>query len=74
MNLDQIGRWLMLAGVILTVSGGAVWLLSRMGLERLPGEIRFEGSGFTCVFPLLASILLSILLTVILNLITRFLH
>jgi hypothetical protein len=43
-------------------------------LGRLPGDIRIQTAGFTCVFPLVTSILLSILLTVILNVFIRFLN
>ncbi len=55
--------------------GGLLWLLARIpGLERFPGTIRIERPGFTCVFPLLASILLSVLLTIVLNIVVRLLN
>lgn len=76
-GLDSIGRWLMLTGVGLVLLGGVLWLLARVlpnGGRDLPGTIRIVGSGFTCVFPLLASIIISILLTIILNVIVRFLN
>lgn len=75
-GLELIGRWLVILGVVLAVVGGAVWLLSRLfpNLSQFPGTIRIQGSGITCVFPLLASILLSILLTIVLNIIARLLN
>ncbi len=74
-NLAGIARWLMIIGVTIAILGGIVWLISRIpGVENLPGTIRIEGSGFTCLIPLLASIVLSIVLTVVLNLIIRFLN
>ncbi len=73
-SLIAIGRWLFYGGVFLALLGGSIWLLARIfpGLSQLPGTIRIQTGGVTCVFPVLASILLSILLTVILNLIARF--
>jgi hypothetical protein len=74
-NFTAIGRWIMIAGAVLVVVGGIVWLLGRVpGLSKLPGTIRIETSGITCVFPLLASIVVSILLTVILNLVVKLLN
>ncbi len=71
-NLQVIGRWLIVAGVALAVVGGILWLVGRIpGLNRLPGTIRIEGSGFTCIIPLLGSILLSIVLTLVLNLLIQ---
>ncbi|HEY3343567.1 MAG TPA: DUF2905 domain-containing protein [Anaerolineaceae bacterium] len=74
-NLEMLGRWLLIGGVLLAIVGGIVWALGRFaGLSRLPGTIRIEGAGFTCIFPILASIVLSIVLTVVLNLLARFLN
>ena len=39
---------------------------------QLPGTIRIQGSGFTCLIPLLGSIILSVLLTIVLNLLAKF--
>jgi hypothetical protein len=76
MGLDTIGRWLVVAGLGLALLGGAIWFLARVfpNLSQIPGTIRIQGGGFTCVFPLLASIILSIILTILLNLIIRFLR
>ena len=75
MNLDVLGKWLLIAGVALALLGGLVWLLGRIwpGLSDLPGTIRVQSGGLTCVVPLLVSIVLSVLLTVGLNLIARLL-
>ncbi len=75
-GLDVIGRWLMFFGIGLVVVGGIVWLLGRAfpNLSQFPGTIRLQGGGFTCIFPLLASIILSIVLTIVLNVIARFMN
>ena len=70
-DLTFIGKWLVVVGIIVVLSGGLIWLLGKTPLNQLPGTLKMEWSGVTCVFPILASILLSIILTVILNIILR---
>jgi Protein of unknown function (DUF2905) len=74
-NLETYGKWLVIAGVVLALIGAGLWLLGKFtGLESLPGTLRIQGSGFTCVVPVLASIVGSILLTIVLNLVVRLLN
>jgi hypothetical protein len=74
-SMSILARWLVIAGLGLIALGGLLWLVSRIpGLESLPGTIRIEGKGFTCIFPLLASIVLSLLLTIALNVIGRLIN
>jgi len=72
----NIARFLILAGIVLIVLGGLAYLAARANLPlgRLPGDIRIERGGLTCLIPLATSILLSVVLTVLLNLIARFLN
>jgi biotin transporter BioY len=76
MSLEPVARLLMIAGVILFLVGGLVYLASRMGLNlfQLPGDIRLQSNNLTCIIPLVSSILISIVLTVVLNLVIRFLN
>ena len=71
--MENIGRFLMLGGIILFVVGGLVLLAAKFGIPfgRLPGDIRIERDGFSFYFPLASSILISIVLTIILNTILR---
>ena len=73
--MENIGRFLMVGGVLLFVVGGLVFLAAKFGLPfgRLPGDIRIERDGFSFYFPLASSILISVMLTVIINVILRFL-
>ncbi len=74
-NFEMVGRLLIIGGVILVLIGGVIWALGKFtGISQLPGTIRIQGSGFTCLIPILGSILLSIVLTVVLNLLARFLN
>jgi hypothetical protein len=59
----DIRRILIIAGIVLLVSG-LVWpYLTRLGLGRLPGDIVVERENFRFYFPLATSILVSIVLT-----------
>jgi Protein of unknown function (DUF2905) len=74
--MENIGRTLIIGGVILVLVGGAVYVAGRLGLPfgRLPGDIRIEWRGGGFYFPIATSIILSIVLTVVLNLLLRFLR
>ena len=75
-DLSQIGRWMVIAGIGLAALGGLVWLAGRSGLPlgRLPGDIRIEREGFSCFIPIVSSILISLLLTLVLNVIIRLIN
>jgi len=72
--MENIGRTLMVGGVILLVVGAGVFIAAKLGLPlgRLPGDIRIEGKNGVIYFPLTTCILLSLLLSGILALITHF--
>jgi hypothetical protein len=61
-----VARWLIIAGVVLIVLGLAWPLLSKLGLGRLPGDIRIERDGFTFYFPLTTGLIVSAVLSLIL--------
>jgi hypothetical protein len=73
LDLSGLGRILLVLGIGIAGLGGLLWLLGKMGLPlgRLPGDLRIEAPGFSCVFPLASAILLSLILTLILNLVLR---
>jgi len=73
MGIEQVGKWLIVAGIGLALLGGLILLASRVPfLGRLPGDILVQKDNFTFYFPLVTSILLSILLTIVLNVVLRF--
>jgi hypothetical protein len=74
--MENLGRLLVILGLVLVVVGGLIYLTSRLNLPlgHLPGDIRVQTGNITCFFPLATMILLSILLTVGLNLIIRLLN
>ena len=71
--MENIARYLVIAGVILILVGGGFYLAARLGLPlgRLPGDIRIEGRNGSFYFPIVTSIVLSLILTVVLNIIVR---
>jgi hypothetical protein len=74
--MADVGRMLVLLGVVLIVVGGILWLGGAVGakvpfLGRLPGDIHVERDNWSFYFPLTTSILLSIVLTLILALLSR---
>lgn len=73
MNLEGFGKMLLAFAALLAVVGGALYLLGRgLNVQQLPGDIRIERDGFSCLIPIATSILVSIILTVALNLFFRF--
>jgi hypothetical protein len=74
-ELETIGKLLLIVGGTLALLGGLLWLISKVPfLGHLPGDIRIEKPGFTCLIPLVSSIILSIVLTIVLNIILRFIN
>jgi len=71
--MENIGRYLVIGGVILILIGGGFYLAGKFGLPlgRLPGDIRIEGSNGSFYFPIVTSIVLSLILTIVLNIVVR---
>ena len=78
MDLQSIGKIVLVVGVVIAVLGGLLMLAAQIpflnNLGDLPGSIRVEGQGFSCFVPVVGMILLSILLTVVLNIIVRLIN
>jgi hypothetical protein len=59
-------RFLIALGAVLIV-GGLLWpWIGKLGLGRLPGDIRFERDGFRFYFPITTGLLISAVVTLIL--------
>jgi len=73
-GLEPMAKLMVGMGVMLILLGGLIWLLSKTGVfGQLPGDIRLQHDGFSCLMPIASSIILSVLLTVALNVIVRLL-
>jgi hypothetical protein len=77
-DIGQIGRVILIVGIALAGLGLILMFASRIPwlsrLGSLPGDIRIEGSGFTCLFPIVTTLLLSIVATIIINIVIRLIN
>jgi len=71
-GLQQIGKILLLTGIILAVSGAVVILLGHLGPFKLPGDIEFGGKNWKVYIPIASCVIISIILTLILWLVSWF--
>jgi hypothetical protein len=78
MNVDSLGRLLVVLGLVVTAVGALLWLAARVPflgpLGNLPGDFLLRRGPVTIFVPLATMILLSIILTVVLNVVLRFLR
>ena len=69
---QQIGKWLIAAGIFIMLLGVLVIALGRIGLFKLPGDLEFGSKNWRVYFPIASCIILSIILTLIMWLIKYF--
>ena len=67
----EVGRLLLVVGVVLVVVGGLAVLGVRLPFGRLPGDIAIEGERGSFFFPIVTMLVVSVVLTVIVNLFLR---
>lgn len=66
--MSDLGRILLVVGVVIAIAGGALMLFGRL---QLPGDVTIRSGNLTIYIPIAASVILSILLTIALNLLFR---
>jgi hypothetical protein len=66
--MQDVGRLLLVFGILLAVIGGGLMLFGRF---HLPGDFTFRSGNVTLYVPIATGIILSIVLTVIVNLLFR---
>lgn len=71
MELGAVAKALVVAGVALIVVGGVLWLASRFGVGRLPGDVVVRREGFTLYAPFGWMLVISVVLTLLFNLWSR---
>jgi Protein of unknown function (DUF2905) len=67
----EIGRVLVIVGVVLVVIGGLAALGVRLPFGRLPGDIVIEGERGAIYIPLGSMIVISVILTIVANFLLR---
>ncbi len=73
MNLQSLGKLLIVSGIALTLLG--ILFLSGKGagwFGKLPGDIRVERPGFSFYFPVVTCLALSALATLVMWILSRF--
>jgi len=72
-SMSDVGKLLVLAGVLAIVAGVVLMLLGRANipLGRLPGDVVYRGKNTTFYFPLATSLLVSVVLSLVLYFIGR---
>ena len=71
MGLDGLGKLLIGGAIVLLVIGALFLFLSRLGMDRLPGDLVFRRGNATLYFPIGLMILISVVGTIVLNLVFR---
>ena len=66
--MGDVGRLVLVLGVVLVVIGGALMLFGRL---HLPGDFTIRSGSLTVYVPVATSIILSIVATIVLNLVLR---
>jgi len=66
--VSQLGRMLLIMGLVLAAVGAALLIGGKLGLGKLPGDVTIERRNVTFYFPLATSIIVSLVLTLLLNL------
>ena len=74
MQYDQIGKLLLVVGVVALIVGALFLVLGKTPFGRLPGDITVTTGNFTCVAPIVTMLLVSIILTVIVNIVLALLR
>jgi hypothetical protein len=67
----ELGRILLIVGILLVVVGGLAVLGVRLPFGRLPGDIAIEGERGGFYFPIATMLVISVVLTVLFNLFIR---
>lgn len=67
----EVGRILLVIGLVLVVVGGLAVLGVRLPFGRLPGDIAIEGERGGIYIPIATMLIVSVVLTVLFNLFLR---
>ncbi|HEX5039530.1 MAG TPA: DUF2905 domain-containing protein [Candidatus Limnocylindria bacterium] len=67
----EIGRILIVVGIVLVVVGGLAVVGVRLPFGRLPGDIAIEGEHGGIYIPLGSMIVISVILTIVANFLLR---
>ncbi len=69
--VELIGKGLLISAAVLAVIGGGLLLASKIGLDRLPGDILIRREGLTIYIPLGLMVVVSLAGSLLLMLLRR---
>ena len=69
--MEGLAKALLVVAAVLALVGAGLLLASKLGVERLPGDVRIERDNFTFYAPIGLMILLSVIGTILINLFWR---
>ena len=70
--MTELGKFLVISGVILAVLGALLWSgVGKGWLGKLPGDIHYTKGNFNFYFPIVTCLLVSAILTLVLWLFRR---
>jgi len=69
--METVARILLIGAAALALIGAALLLASKLGVNRLPGDVLIKRGNFTFYAPIGLMIVISLILTLVLNLVLR---
>ena len=71
MDASHIGKYLLVAALVLAATGLVLLLAGSLGIGKLPGDFAFGKKNVRVYVPIATSVILSLVATVVLNLFFR---
>jgi hypothetical protein len=68
--MRDIGKWLVMSGALLLLTGGAIYLMGRYSF-KLPGDLFIQGKRVAFYFPIVSCLVISALLSLLLHFFRR---
>lgn len=62
-SMTEIGKIMVVGGLLLAVVGAGLWALGRSGFRGLPGDVRVETESVGIYLPIVTCLVLSVVLT-----------
>jgi hypothetical protein len=70
-DVSHIGKYLLVAALVLAATGLVLLLAGGLGVGRLPGDFAFGKKNVRVYVPIATSVILSVVATIVLNLLFR---
>jgi hypothetical protein len=70
--LQQVGRTMIVVGLVVAALGVGLWALGRLGVARLPGDFSLAGKGWRVYLPIGTCVLVSVVLSLLMWALSRF--